>query len=178
MLVSMNAYTHGITSTTATIALRPANLVELQVQFNFIDLLNHKSNNYSLPLIASLSDDKFGLLYQEVIKLFNKELRITKGIEILEINARFPTQIQMFDLIKREFIEKRVMKNAKNIPYTFDERRFYQVVYFDFLINSAEDIQKLSITFPQPLGTVYVTLTQSSNQEVHKGAAWKGNIKR
>jgi len=78
----------------------------------------------------------------------------------------------MFDLIKREFIESRLIQGAKNIPYTFNERRFYQVFYFDFLISSPRDLQELSIAFPKELGTVYTTFTESTNQELHQGDIW------
>lgn len=178
LVLPLNAYTHGLTSASAKIELRPGNLVELKVQFNFIDLLNHQSKNFSLAVIAALSQEKFGLLYQEVRKLFKKKLIVKKGAKRLEINRRFPSQSQMFHLIKREFIELKFNKKQKNVPYTFSDRRFYQVFYFDFRIASAKDLKELSISFPKELGSVYMTFVQSSNREIHKGEFWSYSDKQ
>ena len=172
MLLSTHSQSHGITSASAHIAVRPGHLIELQIQFNFIDLLNHKSNDYSLPIIAALSEQKFGLLYKAVITLFNQKLIIKKAGNTLSLNKRLPTQKQVFALIKRQFVESRFIKDKKNTPYTFSDRRFYQVFYFDFLLNAPTDLDQLSISFPQQLGTVYVTLTESSNQAIHQGDVW------
>ena len=112
------------------------------------------------------------LLYRAVIKLFDRDLIIQKGAKTLGINTQFPTQQQVFSLLKREFIESQFINDPKNRPYTFSDRRFYQVFYFDFLINSPQHIEDLSLSFPKELGGVYVTLTRSSNQEVTPGETW------
>lgn len=169
MTLSVNSYSHGISSATATISARPAGVVELSVQFDFIDLLNHNSHNYSLPVIAALSEKEFGLLYKEVMKLFSNNLKIKKGSEALPPNMRFPTQEQMYSLIKTEFIESKITHTK---PYTYSDRRFYQILNFDVRLSNPSDIAQLSITFPKELGDVYVTYTQSTNQEVHRGGSW------
>ena len=173
MTLSVNSYSHGISSATATISARPAGVVELSVQFDFIDLLNHNSHNYSLPVIAALSEKEFGLLYKEVIKLFSNNLKIKKGPEALPPNMRFPTQEQMYSLIKTEFIESKITHTKPyTYTYTYSDRRFYQILNFDVRLSNPSDIAQLSIIFPKELGDVYVTYTQSSNQEVHRGGSW------
>ena len=177
LFVAPRTYAHGISTATAKIEMRPGNLIELKIQFNLIDLLNHKEKKYSLPLIASLSEEKFGLFYKEIVKLFKQNLMIKIADQPINSNARLPTQAQMFALLKREFIETKFSKNQQNIPYTFSDRRFYQIFYFDFRLKSPQDLEKLSIQFPQQLGTIYTTFTQSSNQEVHQGIPWKYQLR-
>lgn len=172
ILSSFNAYSHGITATSAEIQVRPSNLIELKLQFNWMDLLNHQSNQYSLAVVASLPEDQFALLYNAVKKLFQTELVIKKGATRLELNMRFPSQDQVFKLLKREFVETQFQRTQTDIPYTFSDRRFYQVFYVDFLIDSHQDINALSISFPKPLGDIYTTLSYSSNQELHEGTVW------
>ncbi len=169
LALPMNSYSHGISTATAKISARPAGVVELRVQFDFIDLLNHNSHDYSLPVIASLSQKEFGLLYKEVIKLFKNKLKIKNGAATLQPNMRLPTQEQMFSLIKTEFIESKISHTK---PYTYSDRRFYQVLNFDVRLSNIKDMAQLSIIFPKELGEVYVTYTQSNNQEVHRGEAW------
>ncbi len=169
MTLSINGYSHGISSATAKISARPAGVVEISVQFNFIDLLNHNSHDYSLPVIAGLSEKEFGLLYKEVIKLFKNNLKIKKGSKILLPNMRPPTQEQMFSLIKTEFIESKIIHKK---PYTYSDRRFYQIMNFDVRLAGTQDLAQLSVIFPKELGDVYVTYTQSNNQEIHRGEAW------
>ena len=170
MTLSTNSYSHGIKTATAKISARPAGVVEISVQFNFIDLLNHNSHDYSLPVIAALSEKEFGLLYKEVIKLFKNNLKIKNGTKTLPPNIRFPTQAQMFSLIKSEFINSKITHKK---PYTFSDRRFYQVMHFDVRLTGKQDLAKLSINFPKELGGVYVTYTESSNQEIHHGETWR-----
>lgn len=172
IFLSFNAYGHGITATSAEIQVRPSNLIELKLQFNWIDLLNYQSNQYTLPVVASLPKEKFTLLYNEVKKLFQKELVIKKGSTRLEMNMRFPSQEQVLKLLKREFVESQLQQTQTDIPYTFSDRRFYQIFYVDFLIDSHKDINALSISFPKPLGNIYTTLSYSSNQELHQGTVW------
>ena len=177
VVVAPSTYAHGISTATAKIEMRPGNLIELKIQFNLIDLLNHNEKKYSLPLIASLSDEKFGLFYKEIVKLFKQNLIIKIADKPINSNARLPTQAQMFALLKREFIETKFSKNPQNIPYTFSDRRFYQIFYFDFKVENQQVLEKLLIQFPQQLGTIYTTFTQSSNQEIHQGDAWKYQLR-
>lgn len=166
------SYGHGISSATARVSLRPGSLIELQVQFNFIHLLNYKSHDYALPVIASLPEEKFGLLYDQVLKLFKEKLLIKMGPDALKMNMRFPSARQVQEVLKREFIETKFKKRNEKALYTFSDRRFYQVFYFDFRLPSAQAVQDLSIAFPKELGAVYVTYTESANKEVHPGDAW------
>ena len=177
MVLCANTYSHGLTSTTAKIALRPGNLIELRVQFDFMGILNHRSHDYSLPVIASLPEDKFGLLYNEVIKLFKTKLTVKLGndslTDTITTNMRFPSQQQVMNVLKRQFIQSQFLQDKNNTPYTFSDRRFYQVFSFDFRLNALEDLKDLSITFPKPLGEVYVTYSESSNQAIHSGSDWR-----
>lgn len=171
-LLSVNSFGHGLVSTTAEVSLRPHNLIEVQVQFDFSALLNHNSNAYSLSLLASLNDEKFGLLYGEVIKLFDRRLIVkNKGIPI-DLHRRYPTQEQVFGLLKQQFIESTMGPSQFSLPYTYSDRRFYQLAFFDLKLNSSEDLKNLEITFPPELGDVYVTFNEPKTVEVHKGKAW------
>ena len=78
----------------------------------------------------------------------------------------------MFDLLKRELIETKVVQGSKDNLYTFSDRRFYQVFYYDFRVSSADDLKQMSVKFPKELGAVYTTYTESINQEVHPGHTW------
>lgn len=173
MVIGTNTHSHGLTSTTAKIALRPGNLIELRVQFDFMGILNHRSHDYSLPVIASLPEGKFGLLYIEVTKLFKTKLKVKIGNDTIDTNIRFPSQQQVMNVLKRQFIQSQFLQDNNNTPYTFSDRRFYQVFSFDFRLNSLEGLKDLSITFPKPLGEVYVTYSESSNQAIHSGSDWR-----
>ena len=171
MLIPNLFYAHGLSSASAKIELRPANLIEIQVQFNFIDLLNHKSHDYALPIIASLPKEKFELLYNEVIKLFKKNLLVKLKGKSIKLNRRFPSKEQVFNLLQQEFIGSKVMRNIK--PYTFSDRRFYQQFYFDFRLKSKKDLEQLKIQFPKELRGLYVTYTESKNQALNQGGTWQ-----
>lgn len=172
-LFPLMAIGHGVTSTTAKLEVRPNNLIELNVQFDFIALLNHKATKYSLPQIASLKTETFGILYQEVIKLFNQKLKVIRGSEQVITNKRYPSHEQVLKLLKRELIEVNFSSTTKETPYTFSDRRFYQQFYFDFRLNSSKDLGQLQVVFPKELGNVYVTISQSNTRELHKGEAWR-----
>ena len=172
-LFPLMALGHGVTSATAKLEVRPNNLVELKVQFDFIELLNHKAIKYSLPQIASLKPETFAVIYQEVIKLFNNQLTITHGDKFVTTNKRYPSNEQVLKLLKRELIEVNFSSPNKQAPYTFSDRRFYQQFYFDFRLNNAEDLSQLQVAFPKELGNVYVTVSQSTTRELHKGEMWR-----
>ena len=171
-LMAFKAYGHGLVSASSKIKLRPHNLVEIQVQFDFIKLLNHSSKNYALPVVASLPKEKFGLLYSEVIKLFDKQLQVKKDKGLIGLNKRYPSQERVFELVKKQFIEQKFSSKNKGTPYTFSDRRYYQVFNFDFKISKKEDLNKLKITFPKPLGNIDVTYSEPTTKELHKGEAW------
>lgn len=171
-LMAIKAYGHGLVSASSKIELRPHNLVEIQVQFDFIKLLNHSSKDYALPVVASLPKEKFGLLYTEVIKLFDKQLQIKKGKGLIAFNKRYPSQEQVFEVVKKQFIEQKFSSRNKGAPYTFSDRRYYQVFNFDFKISKKEDLDKLNITFPKPLGNMDITYSEPTTKELHKGEAW------
>ncbi len=172
-LMAFKTYSHGLVSAASKIELRPNNLVEIQVQFDFIKLLNYRSKDYALPVIASLPKEKFGLLYVEVIKLFDKHLEVKKGKDLIALNKRYPSQERMFDVIKKQFIENKFSLKNKGAPYTFSDRRYYQVFNFDFKISEKEDLNKLRISFPKALGNIDVTYSEPTTKELHKGEAWR-----
>ncbi len=163
---------HGVTSTTAKLEVRPNNLVELRVQFDLIELLNHNATKYSLPQVASLKPETFGLLYQEIIKLFNTQLKIKNANALVATNKRYPSKEQVFNLLKRELINVNFSSPQKETPYTFSDRRYYQQFYFDFRINTEKDLDHLQVEFPKELGNVYVTISRSVTRELHKGEVW------
>lgn len=169
------SYSHGLTSASAEVEVRPNNLIELRVQFDFVELLNHEAEKYSLPLLVSLPEQTFAIFYTEVISLFDRALIINNGADAVDLNRRYPSQQQMFALLKREFAQSQ-FASKQSIPYTFDERRFYQQFFFDFRVQSAEDIENLAISFPKELGNIYVTLSKSTNTEVHQGDTWSASI--
>lgn len=169
-LLSLNAYSHGVTQASANIILRPNNLVELKIQFDFIKLLNHKSDSYSLPFIVTLSPEKFSLLYKEVIKLFEKKLKIKNKKYTILLNKRYPTEEQILQLLKTELFESKIRKSGH--LYTQSDRRFYQAFIYDFRIKSKSDISNLHISFPEELGDIYVTLSESTNSLLPKNRVW------
>ncbi|MCB0352988.1 MAG: hypothetical protein KDD64_05660 [Bdellovibrionales bacterium] len=173
LLFPLLAYGHGIHSATAQVALRPGGLIEVEVQYNLVDLLNHGSQEYSLPIIASLSEEQFELLHTEVLKLFTKALIIKIGERRIGLHIRFPTSDEMFAVIKREFIEAKIGGHDQSDLYTLSDRRFYQKAYFDFRLVSMDDLKSLSVEFPKELGPVYVTYIESKNSLVSPGALWE-----
>ena len=177
MLCFLSSYSfgHGLKSATANIEVRPNNLVELKVQFDLKKLLNHNSNQYSIPILAALSEEKFALLYNEIIKLFDNHLQIKNGDKSISINKRYPSQQQIRQVIKRQFIKSKLMAKQAVEPYTFSDRRYYQVFYFDFKLNVKNDLEALSISFPPELGNIYITFSESSNHEIHSGEKWQLN---
>ena len=166
---------HGVTSTTAQLEVRPNNLVELKVQFDLIELLNHHGTKYTLAQVAALKPETFGVLYREVIKLFNKRLKLKVGNSLVKINKRYPSAEQVLNLLKRELIHVNFSSPQKETPYTFSDRRYYQQFYLDFRANIEKDLGRLQVEFPKELGNVYVTLSTSVTRELHKGETWKPN---
>jgi hypothetical protein len=174
-LLPIMTFAHGVTSTTAKLEVRPNNLVELRVQFDLIELLNHQAEKYSLPQVASLTPETFGKLYQEVIKLFDKKMSIQVGDRVVAVNKRYPSKDQVLKLLKRELMEVNFSSDNKEAPYTFSDRRFYQQFFFDFRLNVKKDLKRLHLDFPNELGNIYLTMSTSKTLELHKGESWSPN---
>lgn len=179
LLASLFLYTlineataHGLTSASATIELRPNRLVELKVQFDLIDLLNHKEKKYSLSSLASLNDEQFAQLYSQIVKLFDVRLNVKNKQGLMTLHRRYPSKEDVFMLIKRQFISETLDIEAQAIPYTFSDRRYYQIVYFDFKLNDSSRIDDVLVEFPDELGDIYVTYAEPTTREVHKGEIW------
>lgn len=175
--VSFYNYSHGVISTTAEVTHRPNNLIEIQVQFDFIKLLNFYKNQYSLQQIVSLSPNDFGRLNQEVVKLFKRKLIVKHQGKVIAMNKRFPNDKQIFNLLKQEFLYQQIPEQQQMLPYTYSTRRFYQQFYFDVKLPSSlaknEIFDTLAIQFPAELGDINVTFTQSNNYELHQGDVWQ-----
>ena len=171
-LLPLTVFAHGITSTTAKLEVRPNNLVELNIQFDLIELLNHHGTKYTLAQVAALKPQTFSVLYQEITKLFYTQLKLKVRNNLLKTNKRYPSAQQVLNLLKRELIDVNFSSPQKQIPYTFSDRRYYQQFYFDFRANIEKDLSQLQIEFPKELGNVYVTVSTSATRELHKGEIW------
>lgn len=199
-LFSIYADAHGVASSTAKVEYRSSNIVELKIQFELPPVLNYSnsaqphsqraslhdhpgalgkphstvpSNPYRLPVLASLSEDQFALLYKDLVALFERSVRVYLNGKEIALHARYPSQSQMFELVKQQFAEDMIMKGRKTVPYTFSDRRFYQQFYYDFKLASKQDLPDLEVVFPNELGSIYVTYSQSVSYELHSGERWK-----
>ena len=152
-VVAVSSEGHGLTSTSAKIEVRPSRLVEISVQFDFIELLNQGSRRYPLAIVAALPEDKFGLLYKEVVKLFDRELKVLLSNEQVVLNRRYPSQQQVFSLLKNQFVDSQFSTKSR-MPYTYSDRRFFQVMSFDFKLVTTKKLENLAVIFPQQLGDV------------------------
>ena len=165
---------HGLASASAKIEVRPSRLVELTVQFDFIELLNHGSKVYPLPIVASLPEEKFALLYKEVIKLFDNELKVMLDTKAVVLNKRYPTEQQMFSLLKGQMVDSQFSSQV-SAPYTYSDRRFFQVLSFDFKLITSQQLSDMKVTFPKQLGDIYVTYSRSKSSSLHPGEPWLPN---
>jgi|TARA_B110000967_G_C18614319_1_gene425571 hypothetical protein len=165
---------HGLASASAKIEVRPSRLVELTVQFDFIELLNHGSKVYPLPIVASLPEEKFALLYKEVIKLFDNELKVMLDTKAVVLNKRYPTEQQMFSLLKGQMVDSQFSSQV-SAPYTYSDRRFFQVLSFDFKLITSQQLSDMKVTFPKQLGDIYVTYSRSKSSSLHPGEPWQPN---
>jgi hypothetical protein len=165
---------HGLASASAKIEVRPSRLVELTVQFDFIELLNHGSKVYPLPVVASLPEEKFALLYKEVIKLFDNELKVMLDTKAVVLNKRYPTEQQMFSLLKGQMVDSQFSSQV-SAPYTYSDRRFFQVLSFDFKLITSQQLSDMKVTFPKQLGDIYVTYSRSKSSSLHPGEPWQPN---
>ena len=165
---------HGLASASAKIEVRPNRLVELRVQFDFIELLNHDSKVYPLAVVAALPDEKFALLYKEVIKLFDNELKVMLGTKAVVLNKRYPTAQQMFSLLKGQLVDSQFSNPASKL-YTYSDRRFFQVLAFDFKLLTAQESSQLKVTFPKELGDIYITYSKPKSSSLHPGESWQPN---
>jgi|TARA_B110000238_G_scaffold182901_1_gene209037 hypothetical protein len=170
--LSLPAQSHGLTSASAKIEVRPSRLVEISVQFDFIELLNHSSKQYPLPIVAALPEDKFNLLYLEVLKLFTMKMKISIGDKLIDVNKRFPTVQQVKSVLQSQFMNSQFSAQS-NLPYTFSDRRFFQIVSFDFKLKSLEKIDDLKVLFPDELGDIYVTYSTTNSGHVNSGKVWE-----
>jgi hypothetical protein len=170
----LSAEGHGLTSASAKIEVRPSRLVELSVQFDFIELLNHGSKVYPLAVVASLPEEKFALLYREVIKLFDNEVKVMLGNKAVVLNKRYPTAQQMFSLLKGQLVDSQFSNQTSKL-YTYSDRRFFQVLSFDFKLITAQQLNDMQVTFPKELGDIYVTYSKSKSSSLHPGEPWQPN---
>ncbi|UVW34029.1 hypothetical protein NYF23_08260 [SAR92 clade bacterium H455] len=170
----ISAEGHGLSSASAKIEVRPSRLVELSVQFDFIKLLNHGANAYPLAVVASLPEQKFALLYKEVIKLFDNELKVMVGNKAVVLNKRYPTEQQMLSLLKGQLVDAQFSSQG-SMPYTYSDRRFFQVLSFDFKLITAQQLSDMQVTFPKELGDIYITYSKSKSSNLHPGESWQPN---
>jgi len=165
---------HGLASASAKIEVRPSRLVELTVQFDFVELLNHGPKAYPLAVVAALPDEKFALLYKEVIKLFDSELKVAVGTKAVVLNKRYPTAQQMFSLLKGQLVNSQFSNQTSKL-YTYSDRRFFQVLAFDFKLATAQELNQLTVTFPKELGDIYITYSKPKSSSLHPGEPWQPN---
>ena len=162
---------HGVKNTSASIEIRPNGLVELQIQFHFVDVLNHIGKDTDLVSIAAIKPKQFQVLYQTVQQLFDKGLVVTYGKKELALNERYPSTEQALELTKREFLEKTYLSD-KSIPYTYSDRRFYQVFSFDFKLPKNSEIKDIKVSLSKELGEVNLTLSQSLTCHLNEVTNW------
>lgn len=174
LLIARHSCGHGIISSTANITERGNGLVELKIQFDLVTFLQNSQSPKTLQQLSTLEPEHFSNIYKDVIHEFKKGLNVTQGKKAIALNQRFPSSEDVHALLKREFIESKLSKQAKkSIPYTFNERRFYQVFFMDFKIKKGSDLQSLSIQFPKALRNMYVTYSKSHTSELHTGETWR-----
>lgn len=174
VLLASNAYSHGVISSTARITERHNGMVEIKVQFDLVSFLNHKQTKYSLSQLSALSLEEFAVIYRDLIKHFNQTLSLKLGQHDVFFNKYYPSSEQVYELVKREFIESQMSEAARNsVPYTFDDRRFYQTMRFSFKLNKEDNISALKILFPPKLGNMYVTYSKAFSRELHAKETWQ-----
>ena len=176
---SAYVYAHGIKSSSATIEVLPNRLVNIKVQFHIVDFLHNTPESRALPLqvLASMPKKMFALLYQSVLAIFDAELQVTLRSQAslnpkpVSLNLRLPTSEQAHRLLKRELVENN-HSGQGSPPYTFDDRRFYQVFNYDFRLSTEQNIGDLNIIFPRELGEVYVSFITPQMRHVEPGKIW------
>lgn len=195
----MPSYAHGLISSAATITSRANHLMEIKLQFNLLTVIDNledihnindkinastdtmahrahstaKHQRYTLSQLVALSDKQFSVLYKELITHLDKSLQVSIAGRNITLNKRYPSQQQVSSLIKREFIESLMSEKAKrSTPYTYNERRHYQVFYVGFKVNNEAERNALKVTFPDALGDLNVTYSESTTSLLHKGQVW------
>ena len=172
-VLPLSSYGHGVVSTSVNITSRPNHLIEIKVQFNLYDLLSHAGKNYTLTQLPSMTEAQFESIYNDIVNIFNNELVANYEGKAIPLNSRYPSKEQVYALIKREFIESMMSDTAKkNLPYTFDERRFYHVFYFGFKMLDSTKLNLLKIDFPRALGDINVTYSTSKTTVLHEDESW------
>lgn len=170
---SSGVYAHGVKSSSATVEILPNRLVNLKVQFHLLDFLHHspESGVLTLPAVASMPEHMFVSLYQSVLADFDDNLQVSLGEEPAVLNLRLPSPRQAHGLLKREFVESKYAGQGSP-PYTFDDRRFYQIFNYDFRLTPEQNIDDLHIRFPSKLGKIYVSFVSPQTRDVTPGEIW------
>lgn len=172
-VIGSAAYGHGLKPATANIQLHPNNIVTVSVDFDLVELLNHKQHQYSLPLLSSLSQDDFSKLYLSVTKLFNEKLTLLVSEKEQQLNRHYPSAHDVQKVIKAQFIEQQMAANNASVLYTQSERRYYQRFSFDMKLAPTFVIEDVEISFPQPLGNIYVTYSEPISRQHAVRDSWR-----
>ena len=173
------AYGHGLRESTAEIKVLENRLVTIKVQFNLIDYLNSEARSKSpidLEMISVMPEGMFESVYASVTESFLSGMqvfckRLDGSAQRIHINARFPSAQQAKGLIKRERVEKQYSGNGKP-PYTYSDRRFFQVFNFDFRLAKGDSIDCLRMRFPSQLADVFTSFSEQQTRHVAPMSEW------
>ena len=179
MTFSAGVNAHGIKSSSATVEVLPNRLVNIKVQFHMVDVLHAApgTSALTLPVVAAMPEQMFASLYEAMLAEFDVGLQASllaqPGLsrQSVVLNKRLPSAQQVQGVLKRELVESKYAGQGKP-PYTFNDRRFYQIFNYDFRLAPGQSIDDLKIVFPAQLGEIFVSFTAPQTRNVAPGETW------
>ena len=193
LLLSPFSLAHGLKDPTANIEVFPNGLVNIKVQFYLLDFLKRQgaaNETVDLAALAVMPPPVFQMVYDTVRQAFVEQLTVTCHAAKLDrktagelqaepqfdaqqliLNRRFPSGEQAHRLIQREVVEAQYANSGKP-PYTYDDRRFFQVFNADFKLTAKQSAECLRIRLPSELGTVYVSYSSIQARHVDADEEW------
>ncbi|WDD98516.1 hypothetical protein [Thalassomonas actiniarum] len=176
-LITVNqAAAHGLSMTSAEIALRHDKHISLTIRTSLSDLFARMlwpEKPASLLHLASGDNKTLTLFRQQLNHLFTAKMPVYSGkISLDSQRARLPGIQQLRKMLQKEIAGK-VLKNHKGKhEHGEQDRQNYLVAYIDgFLLagDRADNPRELQVQFPTELGDILVSYVEPKVQTLTKG---------
>ena len=172
------SYAHGLTMTTAEIALRHDKHISMTLRTSLNGLFSRmqwQEKPVSLLHLANGNERVLSVFRQQLNKLFTTQMPVYSGQYSLDSQqARLPNIKHLRQQLQTEIATLVLNGNNKQSNLTHQhengeqDRKNYLVVYIDgFLINNKQ--KELQVQFPVELGDILVSYIQPKVQTLTRG---------
>lgn len=176
LMATNKVLAHGLSMTTAEIALRHNKHISLTIRTSLSELfarMHWQEKPASLLHLASGDNKTLTLFRQQLNSLFTAQMPVYSGKLLLDSQrARLPGIQQLRKMLQKEIADQVLTGNKGKHEHGEQDRQNYLVAYIDgFLIanDEADNLEELQVRFPTELGDILVSYVEPKVQTLTKG---------